>query len=235
MINLLSKIFAANEFFIDNRIMDPGNGFFAERNTENYFDYFLVVFESISDFNLSEFKEQIDVYKDEILTGYEGLLGLDKNLSLLVVLNIDGESELSKISNIIYDLEEDPYDFKKYVLPYGREQLDILTKNTNNINEPDQLINYMRRILHNSETFTMFKNNENNEATLEYDLVSKYFIKLPFLTIVYGDRDVRNLEEEIRGNLDVTKLNLLDELTFDSSTDQLDIDELYEVIKEGDS
>lgn len=44
------------------------------------------------------------------------------------------------------------------------------------------MTSFLNKILYNTEKFSTFKNRESNENTLLYDLVSKMFIKLPYLS-----------------------------------------------------
>ncbi|MEC3885165.1 ABC-three component system middle component 1 [Halobacillus sp. HZG1] len=231
MISILKRIFSEKGFILKHDLLDSENHFFAERYSKNQFDFYLVLFEKISDTSLKEIRDKIDEYKSLILLDNQDVLGIDKNLSLLIVLNVLDERDENKIVNFIYDIEEDPYDFKKYVLPYDNEQLKILRDNTNGISD-NEFISYLRNRLHNSEIFSSFKNNENVDEAKEFDLISKFFIKLPFLTINYEEKEVKDLEQEIRDGLDESHLKILDVLLDYSESEEFDLENILKLVEE---
>lgn len=122
-------------------------------------------------------------------------MGLEKNLSLLVIMEVDNWSHSKEISSLIYDIEEDPYNFKKYVLTYTREQYTLLQAYIDLL-EGD-IIPGLNSVVNNSVVFSKFKNNEETEEVLIYDLVSKLFIKIPFLNLENNQQTMNKLYDEI--------------------------------------
>ncbi|WP_373568359.1 ABC-three component system middle component 1 [Lysinibacillus fusiformis] len=87
------------------------------------------------------------------------------------------------MQSLIFDIGEDPYTFKKYILTYTDEQESLFTSLFNEyVSEQNDMTSFLNKILYNTEKFSTFKNRESNENTLLYDLVSKMFIKLPYLS-----------------------------------------------------
>ncbi|HBJ2614741.1 TPA: hypothetical protein LA742_003241 [Clostridium botulinum] len=98
------------------------------------------------------------------------------NLSIIIVSRVkDKLLELQK--NIIYKIEESDLYYKKFVLWYSEEELGSLKQIIDNDYTPSSLNNK----LVNRNLFKKFKNDK--EKSKGYDLLSRIYIKLPFLTL----------------------------------------------------
>lgn len=161
-------------------------------------------------------KEQIDTKE------------FDKNTSLLVLANND-INEIQKKE--ILSIEEDPFQFKKYVLLFTSDILKKLLEQTENGN-PEKIL----ELIVNESVFNNYKNNylEPTWRHLLYNLAHK----LPFLKInVEVNQTLDNLFEESKKTL--VEKGLLEysefiEKQYDegmfSGLESLDLDELIELL-----
>lgn len=152
----------------------------------------------------------------------------DKNTSLLVLANND-KNEIQKKE--ILSIEEDPFQFKKYVLLFTSDILKQLLEQTENGN-PEKIL----ELIVNESVFNNYKNNylEPTWRHLLYNLAHK----LPFLKInVEVNQTLDNLFEEAKKTL--VEKGLLEysefiEKQYDegmfSDLENLDLDELIELL-----
>ncbi|MFD2540745.1 ABC-three component system middle component 1 [Lacinutrix gracilariae] len=152
----------------------------------------------------------------------------DKNTSLLVLANND-KNEIQKKE--ILSIEEDPFQFKKYVLLFTSHILKQLLEQTENGN-PEKIL----ELIVNESVFNEYKNNylEPTWRHLLYNLAHK----LPFIKInVEVNQTLENLFEEAEKTL--VEKGLLEYSAFIekqhekdmfSNLDSLDIDELIELL-----
>ncbi len=152
----------------------------------------------------------------------------DKNTSLLVLANND-KNEIQK--NEILSIEEDPFQFKKYVLLFTSDILKQLLEKTENGN-----VEKILELIVNESVFNNYKNNylEPTWRHLLYNLAHK----LPFLKInVEVNQTLDNLFEEAektlveKGLLEYSEFieKQHDEGMF-SDIESLDLDELIELL-----
>jgi len=195
MKNLIKKILEEKSFIIDENTLKEENSLLARRTENNKFDFLTVMFVSKDEIRSELIKEKIEVYLLKILETQQNYFGIEKNLSLLLIMEVDSLEFSKEIASLIYDIEEDPYYFKKYVLTYTRQQVSLLEsyKGTSE----GEVIPFLINILNNSTVFSKFKNNEESEDVIIYDLISKLFIKIPFLNIENNQQTITNLYEEI--------------------------------------
>jgi hypothetical protein len=195
MKSLVKKILTEKAFIIEESILEEDHSFLASRTENNKFDFLTVMPIRKDEINREVIKEKIERYLLKIMETKQNFVGLEKNLSLLVLLEVDSLDLSKEISSLIYDIEEDPYDFKKYVLIYTNEQVSLLE--SYKAASTGDIIPFINNILNNSQVFSKFKNNEESEDVLIYDLVSKLFIKIPFLSIDNNQQTITNLFDDI--------------------------------------
>ena len=195
MRELIKQILIEKEFLIDENSLGEGPNFLAARTEQNKFDFFTLVFLDEITFEKENIKERIEEYLLRNIETRQGIVGLEKNLSMLILLEVESLEVSPKITSLIYDIEEDPFDFKKYVLVYTREQVVKLKSLIGTMD--GHVVNFINQFLNDSTKFTQFKRHENSDDTLVYDLVSKLFIKLPFLNMHNYQQDLTNLYKEI--------------------------------------
>ncbi|MBG9716491.1 ABC-three component system middle component 1 [Bacillus cereus] len=204
MNEVIRNIFCEKEFFIDKECLESQDSFLAERTEGNKFDFFTVMFETFEKVNSLDIegisiKHKMEQHLANILEKKGSYIGLDKNLSLLLLLKVNSLEFSKERNSFINDMEEDPYDFKKYVLVYTQEQVDYLKMNV--VNYGGGYIDYLNERLLDSQRFNEFKRGNLSEETKEYELVTNLFIKLPFLNMKHKIHDLSNLSKEIEKSI----------------------------------
>lgn len=193
MKEVLNSLFTETNFDVDEITSFIGyESFFAKRKTNEKLNFFVVLFleeKNLENFNL----EATTTISEQIkkLDFYEA--SMDKNTSLLICLNYESSID-DELQKYIFSIEEDPYDFKKYLLIYSSDQARAFK---NEISLKQEVLKELNCILLNTERFNKFK--EKKETDLSYELVTKLFIKLPFLTI---DLDEEKEMKDIQGMID---------------------------------
>lgn len=195
MKSLIKKILEEKAFMIDEGLLQDQSSLLAKRTENNKFDFLTVMFITKDEIRKKIITEKIEEYLIKIIETQQTFFGIEKNLSLLLLIELDSLSYSKEIATLIYDLEEDPYDFKKYVLTYTKQQVALL-ESYNDSTEGNILLS-LNNILNDISMFSKFKNNEDSDEVLIYDLVSKLFIKIPFLNIENNQQSISNLNEEI--------------------------------------
>lgn len=195
MKELIKQILTEKEFSIDEQSLGDVPDFLAVRTEQNKFDFLTLVFLDGITVNKESIKEKIEEYLVRIIETRQGIVGLEKNLSMLILLEVESLKLSPKINSLIYDIEEDPFDFKKYVLVYTKEQVAKLNSLMGTTD--GHTVKFINQFLNDSTNFSQFKRHEQSDKTLVYDLVSKLFIKLPYLNMDNYQQDLTNLYKEI--------------------------------------
>lgn len=256
MIDLVKKIFIDKGYKTRsafNEIEKPGFiGYFDSKEKSDY--YFVIEIDISSIRNIAQIEESIDEIIDKywdtkILSEYGVRGDYKKNSSLIILLKLKDLTEEFKISNNIYDIEESPFFFKRYVLTYTDKQ-EILLKDkkiiTNNIDD-------YRKIISNRENFSIFKRRrvfgdikqeeeskkESKKETKEielyllYDIISKLYIKIPFLNYNYnGNNEIESLEERITNVMDETGKSIGEKIVNTNSDESIDYNKLVEYLED---
>lgn len=212
MKELIKRIFNDNRFekiFIDHTNMKNEIEFWGNYST-NETNFYLVVY--LKKINENFLIEDVPFYFDAIKKMSEGYdERIDKNLSMVVCINSDLENE--DIDRAIFEIEEDPYYFKKYVITYNDNQVNqLLTKFREEESDSNKIIN---RVVNMATLFSNYKNNVNNKTKDNrgldfelYEISTKLLIKLPFLKVEKRDEVLENLNSTIEKKLE--KVSLLD-------------------------
>lgn len=196
MRDIINKILEEKNFSIKYQSFDRGESFQANRIDDLGFDFLTVLFLDEEKFSKTILTEYIEILFD-VVSQQDGLrMGWDKNLSLLIMLKVKKLDISSEAQSLIFDVEEDPFMFKKYILPYTNNQEDIFKKQFD-VHEGDEVLSFLNHILYNTENFSIFKTKKDNEEYLLYDLVSKLFIKLPYLNIINQNKEIETLSDDI--------------------------------------
>lgn len=205
MMKLIKQIFLESNFICEDQLIKSPNenyqSFFAKRLSLGKFDFFLVLSVKEDNLILEEFDTIMSRFLEQILSTQE-YPGVDKNLSMLIIVERNINTSTDEFNNKIYTLEENPYHFKKYVLPYTEEQFTLLK---HYINIDKKIIEQLDPIVNNKDWFSLFKAQqteqyETDEAKV-FDLVSKLYIKLPFLKIQINKEELPNLTKEIEDEI----------------------------------
>ncbi|KRF06041.1 hypothetical protein ASG89_20065 [Paenibacillus sp. Soil766] len=200
MINLLKQIFTESGFQISDDVLrsSSSNVFFAERTDYGKFDFFVVV--NVNKIKLlHDYNELFEEFYSTIITNRQGFIGIEKNLSLILLMESNSMQFTKEQNSLIYDLEEDPYYFKKYVLVYTQQQQELIIER---LSQEIEVIEYLNEFLLNADYFNSFKRNQDSEIAIEYDIVSKLFIKIPFLNIKHEIKKLIKLSDEIRSKME---------------------------------
>ncbi|OHO72663.1 hypothetical protein HMPREF2580_04040 [Staphylococcus sp. HMSC036D05] len=196
MRDILQKILEEKGFSIKDQSYDNEEVLQANRTDNFAFDFLTVLFLDEKKFSRSTLNEYIEKLFKEYSQQSELKMGWDKNLSLLIMLKVESISISTEIQSLIFDIEEDPFMFKKYILPYTNKQEDIFSEQLGRYNE-NKILEFLNFILYDSEKFSIFKTKKYYDEYLLYDLVSKLFIKLPYLSIINQNKEIHTLMTEI--------------------------------------
>lgn len=220
MIFLTKEIFSQNYFNFEENLMEKSfldyNMFFAKRTIQNKFDFYLVIEVKENNLDFLVLEENVKDFF-EIIIENQHYEGIDKNLSLILLIETETDIKESHFIKAVFDFEENPYYFKKFVLTYTDNQYKLLD---NFLGNKEELPKKLNGIISNKEHFSIFKKGELENIEDEYklyDLVSKLFIKMPFLTININLETLPNLTKEIQRLIPtsysdvVQKLLLMDE------------------------
>lgn len=173
--------------FVDkeDKLID-GSILFKDTLKSNY--YLLLFVDSVSELKVI-LKKQAR-YFFLLKEFFSDLREVDKNTSMIIFLRtmeVNYESLL---------LEEDPFYFKKYILPYTSKQFESFSEEYTNQFMELGIKNVLNNIISDVDLFEEFKLNPNNESV--FNFVSKLFIKIPILKLPVGiDKDVYQLNESI--------------------------------------
>ncbi|MFJ7940831.1 hypothetical protein ACIQYG_20365 [Peribacillus sp. NPDC096622] len=215
MIELIKQIFLESNFTIENNLSEIKNehytGFFAKRLANRKFDFFLVLAVNEEYMYLEELDGIMKNHLEQILQTQE-YPGVDKNLSMLLLTKRNKIEYTDEFNKKVYDFEENPFRFKKYLLPFTTQQHSLLKMLLDEefrsqeviLNEEDQVVKQLEKIISNKKWFTLFKDLEKVNGTDEakiYDLVSKIYIKLPFLKIKVNKEELPNIAQDIKDEI----------------------------------
>src|SRR5690606_35353412 len=123
----MKRILLENGFSIDENCLTDSRAFQADRLDGNGFDFLTVFFISQDEISIDLLTEIIEHFYSDLSVERGAIVGMDKNLTLLIMLKVDSLEYTSAIQSLIFDIEEDPYTFKKYILTYTSEQEAMLT------------------------------------------------------------------------------------------------------------
>ncbi|EJL8715974.1 hypothetical protein I3260_03185 [Photobacterium damselae] len=108
-----------------------------------------------------------------------------KNCDLICIYRLDVLAEFKKYEEGIFDIEEDPHFYKKYVLYYSNAEESALTDFTY-----DKLVS----VIANKKEFIDYK--ENPLVASQYSFAAKTFIKLPFLELPSHQGNLVSLRQQ---------------------------------------
>jgi len=182
LIDILKNIFINNEFTETTITYLEYKCFLYRRNNEDNF-FIVLDKESISNDELNSLISQgfLELYnKLEKLEVTDKTF--EKNATLVLCLKIEND--------LINKIEEDSYLFKKNIIVYSEKMETALLK----LVKDDYSLSNINNLLNSDIMFEESKNNQNDG----YTLLSRLFIKIPFLTYKRGVRELGNLSEIIQ-------------------------------------
>ncbi|WP_121604900.1 ABC-three component system middle component 1 [Virgibacillus sp. Bac332] len=214
MYNLIKSIFKEAEFEMNERINFSAINFsFFTRTHNNKFDFYLVADFKEKEINFDSLNEQLDQCFESILEEMN-VTGIDKNLSFLLLLETESINYSKERNRYIYNLEEDPYDYKKYVLTYSQNQVTALESYLKETTKAS-LTTILNNLLQDKTLFSSFKKKKEDSNITEdreillYDLITKIFIKLPFLSVNLKQESLVSLKHEIDETLGQTQARIV--------------------------
>lgn len=199
MISIIKSIFSESNFNIIENLGIKTHDLeylFATRHDENFFDFYLVVELTEDQLKTEDIDGRISDFFEDILNAYE-IPGIDKNLSLLLLVERPTSQYSDDFQKLVYKYEEDPFKFKKYVLPFVKGQSEPLVLEST---LGHSIIEFINSVINDKDFFSAFKKDSSSLSTNEaktYDIVSKLIIKLPFITLDIDDKPLPNLSEKI--------------------------------------
>lgn len=182
-------------FSIDESCLGDESSFQADRTQDKGFDFLTVSVLEEDQFTIENIRLKTENFYHNLIESRNGIGGIDKNLSLLILLKVNSKEVPIDINSLIFDVEEDPYTFKKYVLTFTYDQESLLVSMFNKSGM--DATKFLYKILNDVEYFSAFKSNQTNENALIYNLVSKLFVKLPYLSIENQNREINLVSKDI--------------------------------------
>lgn len=199
MKSIIQKIFNDNGFSnirLENPVEESQIEFWANYN-DNSVNFYLVLFSNNikEDFLSNEVPAYFNAIK-QLDAGYDERM--DKNLSMIVCIKVNNDEKGTNPGEI-FEIEEDPYFFKKYVITYNENNSAELKSHFDMVNENSNVI--LNKIINNSAMFLSYKMNENSNSAKLYELCTKLMIKIPFMKLEKRLEEIENLSEEISEEL----------------------------------
>lgn len=199
MIDLIKQIFEDNNSY---SIKEPSfigdlnvSGFFSISNNTGRKEYFLI----IQTDNLEPFISKTDAEK-----GFEKIYSLlvkedfykpdfNKNTTLIFLCKSENPLPAEKLKRQIYEVEENPYFFKKHVLIFTDNQvIDLKSKcEVASITNLDNLVNNLN--------FEEFKANPYSNDYKQ--LLLNIYVKFSFLKTPNKKKDIENLTSKVSSRL----------------------------------
>ncbi|OME93493.1 hypothetical protein BK124_24585 [Paenibacillus amylolyticus] len=176
MIHFMRDLFIENKFnIVEPEFLEGKPGFMAIKLDPSKLGFFLVLFEN-EDVNFEKFNELINQYFMDLKRlpiGYDRRM--DKNFTLIICLNRAAFTYNETLNRSIFEVEEDPYHFRKLVLPYA----DVEVQEFNEFYRNNGITNGLYNLLNDKEKFYDFK--KHPVESTAFHLTTRLFIKLPFL------------------------------------------------------
>ncbi|UCH96170.1 MAG: hypothetical protein JSV88_04750 [Candidatus Aminicenantes bacterium] len=135
----------------------------------------------------------------------------DKNTTLFICCN-----EAFGNPDILWQLEEDPYIFKKNIILYSLKKVNELDR----LVKGDFSCDNLNKLFNNPDEFEKMKQNGQNSG---YALLGRLFVKLPFLTYENANQEpLVDLSEQINAELKKKKLDVFCDAVFKTNWDSID-------------
>lgn len=204
MKSFIAKLFKENgfkEIEIENTHKDDITFFGNYSNNLTNF-YLLLYVDKIEENFLTE---RVPNYFSAIKTIKEGYdERIDKNLSMIVCYRESVEEDITKQNKIYFDIEENPYYFKKYLLSYSDMEEEKLLEL---LYEEDSTTELINNVVTNTEYFAKFKSEVVTDSSVLYKICSKMMIKIPFINLNYIKDELENLSDKISTIMDEKDLD----------------------------
>lgn len=153
---------------------------------------------------------------------------IEKNSSLILLVQVEDMNELDRLQHNILMIEEDEYFFKKYVILHSNDAIKHL--NFENIHSK----------VNDIESFNSFSQSGYLKELEEYIFILQLFIKLPFLKLEFDTENFETLGQKISKSLEVKNEEVyesiinfesLSTLDFMSKDAEREIENILELLK----
>lgn len=200
LIKTIEKIFEKNDFLLKQINGKEWECILASRTESSKKQEFFVIIDKGSGSNEEDLKE---LFKNGIQQIYQIIKSgghcnntFDKNATLIICYNGPATPE----SDIISQIEEDPYVFKKNVLIYSKKQMEEL----NGLIGNDFTVDNLNKLLNKASNFEKMKRGDQDSG---YALLCRLFVKLPFLVYKKDtETTLHSLPEQIESELQKKEL-----------------------------
>ncbi|MCX8763301.1 ABC-three component system middle component 1 [Vibrio parahaemolyticus] len=135
-----------------------------------------------------------------------------KNSTMIVFSGYDDSLSNRDLNNII-SIEEDPYFFKKQVVPVNSTYEEALKSCFEE--HSDKYIEYLQSTISDTVKFNDFmkaRASLDEKSALEYSFVSKLYEKLPFLILPVKKSSSNDLQEAINNQLSAEQISFAEQL-----------------------
>ncbi|HEX8516869.1 MAG TPA: ABC-three component system middle component 1 [Bacteroidia bacterium] len=198
MIEFIKQLFKDNNAFNVYTLDLSSSNFFAESTDINRKEFFLIIeTEDLTPFIKETEESSIEaIYSLLIKQGFYKL-DFNKNTALIFLLKTNAVQPADKLKRQIYEIEENPYFFKKHVLLYTDNQLADLKSKCPDVSQEnlESLVNYMN--------FEEFKNAP--YADNYKNLLLNIYVKLSFLKTPSKKKEIENLTIKISESLEAAE------------------------------
>lgn len=120
----------------------------------------------------------------------------DKNTDLIIIHRLDLRADFKKIEQSVFNIEENPFYFKKYFLYYSTEEESLLSQH--NFTDLSTLI---------KDTALFEKYSESPLTPSKYSITARIFIKTPFIKTPTKESTLKPLDTYVKEAL--SEKNLL--------------------------
>lgn len=228
MKSIINKIFCLNGYEEKHVLNDKNMIFYAIENKDYYSVYFV---DELDNDALLKIKNMIKKLNSNIFTKEQ-----KSNNTVLICAKVC-ESNLKPIQkNIVFDIEEDTLNFKKYVLWYTDKEINFFKHYYyDNINTSDDISSLACESYNEFENFkknmylehTEEKNNKKQlnkqddiNRNIAYSFLLRLIIKIPFLVLNYLPPLEKDINMYIKNELEGVKTGLSEVLNMDYIEDQ---------------
>ena len=169
------------------KLIKEQDGFSFYSKLEEDSKRFLIVYETESLRNVDYYNNKIqEIVPNELKVEP----AFERNSDFIILFKIENLSDFNEHEQKILSIEEDPYFFKKYVLYYSNEELNL-------VNDID--ISELKKTIFDRDLFNKYKQHPNFPSL--YSFAARFFIKLPFLRVPVSEEKMPSIEVMLDENL----------------------------------
>lgn len=174
---------------------------FFQKQGKEKIEYYLVMF--LDKVGLEQYTlETLNDIQQLLMSKKEAASDIDKNTSLLICVEFDDYlTDCQRYKNIMLQIEEDEYAYKKYLLPFTAKALDMFSTD-------NPVFEQLNDLVADDTRFSQFSRNIYAEEA--YFFAVQTFLKLPFLNLVISrDKQFVTIEQLLSRKISATELNFM--------------------------